>query len=165
MKKILNSFLKPLPYPNWIAEILLALPRVLGGIVLTLEYGSSKFGVPWSNSEEPLGLFQVASWFPEDVANFGAPYSWAPHFLAWLAAFTETIGALFLSLGLFTRFWSMMLVGTMLTAMFLQKWANVIEWGSSWPLLPAAGFLWIAFNGMVFGSGRTGLDYLFFGRK
>ena len=29
-------------------------------------------------SENELQLLEVASWFPEDVANFGAPFSWAP---------------------------------------------------------------------------------------
>lgn len=165
MKNFMWRLLQPTAYPNWFAEILQAIPRVLGGLLLTLEFGSSKFGVPWSNSEQPLGFFEVAAWFPEDVAAFGAPFSWAPHFLAWMAAFAETVGAVFLSLGLFTRFWAFLLVATMLTAIFLQKWPNVLEYGSSWPALPAAGFLWISFNALIFGSGRTGLDYWIFRKK
>lgn len=165
MKELVFRFLRPTAYPNWLAETLQAIPRALGGLLLTLEFGSSKFGVPWSNSEEPLGLFEVAAWFPEDVAAFGAPFSWFPHFLAWMAAFTETIGAVFLSLGLFTRFWALLLSATMLTAIFLQKWPNVLEYGSSWPALPAAGFLWISFYTLIFGSGRLGIDYLIFRKK
>lgn len=165
MKKYLLQSLKPTLYPNYGAEILAAIPRVLGGLLLSLEFGSSKFGVPWSQAEKPLGFFEVASWFPEDVANFGVPFSWAPYFFAWTVAFTETIGGLFISLGLFTRYWSFLLAAAMLGAIFLQKWPSAMEYGSSWPLLPAAGFLWIAFYGLIFGSGRIGLDFWLFGRK
>jgi len=165
MKKFLLSALRPTSYPNWLSELAAFLPRFFGGIILTLEFGSSKFGVPWSDSEEPLGFMQVASWFPEDVANFGMPFSWAPHFFAWMAAFTETIGALFISIGLGTRYWSALLAATMITAIFLQKWGQAMEYGSSWPLLPAAGFLWISIYGMIFGSGRLGLDWLLFRKK
>jgi putative oxidoreductase len=48
----------------------------------------------------------------------------------------------------------------MLTAIFLQKWPDAMEYGSSWPLLPAIGFLWISVYSIVLGSGKFGLDYL-----
>lgn len=165
MKKFFKSVLKPIAFPNYGAEVLMFIPRVLAGLVLSLEYGSSKFGVPWSESEEPLRFFEVAAWFPEDIEKFGFVFGLAPHAFAWLAAFTETIGALFFSLGLFTRFWSFMLAVTMLTAIIFQKLPKALEWGSSWPLLPAAGFLWLSLIGLIFGGGRLSLDYLTFRKR
>ena len=127
--------------------------------MLSFEFGSSKFGMPWSVSEE-LGLFQVAAWFPEDVSKFGIPFSLAPTVFAWLGAAAEAIGGLFLTVGLGTRIWSFLLSITMLTAIFLQKWPEAMEYASSWPLLPAAGFLWLSIYSLVLGSGKYGVDYL-----
>jgi putative oxidoreductase len=55
--------------------------------------------MPWTDSEKNLSLFQVASWFPEDVAKFGIPFSIAPVFFAWMAAASEAIGGLLLAVG------------------------------------------------------------------
>ena len=125
--------------------------------MLAFEFGSSKFGKPWNTTDE-MGLFQVASWFPEDVAKFGIPFSIAPVFFAWLGAASEAIGGLMLALGIGTRFFALLIASTMLTAIFLQKWPDAMEYGSSWPLLPAMGFLWIAIYSILFGSGKFGLD-------
>lgn len=146
-------------FDRWYSNATIAIPRILGGLMLSFEFGSSKFGMPWSTTED-LGLLQVAAWFPEDVAKFGVPFSLAPTLFAWLGAASEAIGGLFLALGLGTRIWSTLLVITMLTAIFLQKWPDAMEYGSSWPLLPAAGFLWISLYSLVFGSGKFGIDYL-----
>lgn len=159
MKTLLKKWTKPIVLDKWYMNLIIAIPRILGGLLLCFEFGSSKFGMPWSTTEE-MGLFQVASWFPEDVMKFGVPFSLAPTLFAWLAAATETIGGLFLVFGLGTRIWSALLAGTMLVAIFLQKWPDVMEYGSSWPLLPALGFLWIALYSMVLGSGKFGFDYL-----
>lgn len=137
----------------------MALPRIFGGLLLAFEFGSSKFGMPWSITDE-MGLFQVAAWFPEDVAKFGGLFALAPGLFAWMAAATEAIGGLFLVLGLGTRIWGGLLALTMLSAIFLQKWPEVMEYGSSWPILPALGFLWIAIYALLFGSGKIGIDYL-----
>ena len=40
-----------------------------------------------------------------------------------------------------------------------------MEYGSSWPVLPAAGFLWIALYSIAFGSGKIGLDYILFKKR
>ena len=90
MKKFfstLNRLNKPLALPNWYSNALVAIPRILAGLMLCLEFGSSKFGMPWSTTEE-MGLFQVADGFPEGVAEFGFPFSLSPHLFAWLAAAT-----------------------------------------------------------------------------
>lgn len=158
MKSLLKKWTKPIVIEKWYLNVLIAVPRILGGLLLCFEFGSSKFGMPWSTTED-MGLFQVASWFPEDVAKFGIPFSIAPTVFAWLAAATETIGGLFLAFGLGTRIWSVLLACTMLTAIFLQKWPDAMEYGSSWPLLPALGFLWIALYSIALGSGKYGIDY------
>ena len=127
--------------------------------MLCFEFGSSKFGMPWSTTDE-MGLLEVASWFPEDVAKFGGLFALAPGFFAWMAAASEAVGGIFLALGLGTRIWGALLTITMLTAIFFQKWPDAMEYGSSWPLLPAAGFLWISIYCMALGSGKIGLDAL-----
>lgn len=158
-KLVLSGMTKPVYFKSWYTNILIALPRILGGLMLSFEFGSSKFGMPWSTTSE-LGLFQVAEWFPEDVSKFGFPFSLSPLLFAWLGAATEAIGGLFFALGLGTRFWSGLIAITMLTAILLQKWPEVMEYGSSWPALPAAGFLWIALYCIVLGSGKIGLDHV-----
>ena len=160
----LKKILVPTEIRSWVSNTLLAIPRIIGGLLLAFEFGSSKFGMPWSVTSE-LGLFQVAAWFPEDIAKYGPPFSWSPWLFAWLAAATEAIGGLFLALGLGTRIWGLLLAVTMLTAIFFQKWPDVMEYGSSWPVLPAAGFLWIALYSIAFGSGKIGLDYILFKKR
>ncbi len=159
IKTYIKNITKPFVFDKWYLNALIAIPRILGGLMLCFEFGSSKFGMPWSTTEE-LGLFQVASWFPEDVSKFGFPFIIAPKLFAWLGAATEAIGGLFLALGLGTRFWGALLSVTMLTAIFFQKWPDAMEYGSSWPLLPASGFLWISIYSIVLGSGKFGMDYL-----
>lgn len=158
LKKSLLKLTKPIVFDKWYMNLFTAFPRILGGLLLCFEFGSSKFGMPWSTTKD-MGLFEVASWFPEDIVKFGLPFSVAPTLFAWLAAATETLGGLFLALGLGTRFWSVLIAITMLTAIFLQKWPDVIQYGSSWPILPALGFLWISIYSIILGSGKFGIDY------
>lgn len=159
MKSVFQRLITPYPFNQLAINLGIAIPRILAGLSLCLEFGSPKFGMPWSTTEE-MGLFQVAKWFPEDVAQFGVPFSWAPWLFAWLGAASEAIGGLFLALGLGTRISAFFIAMTMLTAIFLQKWPEAMEFGSSWPFLPAAGFLWIAIYAFIFGSGKFGLDHL-----
>ncbi len=159
MKSILQKIITPHKFESLPINLGIAIPRILGGLSLCIEFGSPKFGMPWSTTEE-LGLFQVAAWFPEDVVKFGVPFSLAPWLFAWLGAASEAIGGLFLALGLGTRISAFFIMMTMLTAIFLQKWPDAMEYGSSWPFLPAAGFLWIALYSLMFGSGKFGLDHL-----
>jgi putative oxidoreductase len=61
-----------------IADVALLAPRLFCGFMLTVYFGTPKFGLPWSPPENGLGLFEVAFWFTGDVAAFGAPFSWFP---------------------------------------------------------------------------------------
>ena len=156
-KKLIDlskKIITPVDIKGWISNILIAIPRIIGGLLLTIDFGASKFGMPWTDSEKNLSLFQVASWFPEDVAKFGIPFSIAPVFFAWMAAASEAIGGLFLVLGLKTRVAAFLIGCTMLVAIFFQKSGEGI-----WNMLPAMGFLWISIYSIVLGSGKIGLDY------
>jgi putative oxidoreductase len=111
--------------------------------------------MPWTDSDKNLSLFQVAPWFPEDVAKFGIPFSFAPAFFAWMAAASEAIGGLFLALGISTRVVALLIGCTMLVAIFFQKFG-----GGTWNMLPAMGFLWVSIYSVVLGSGKIGVDFL-----
>jgi putative oxidoreductase len=151
----LKRIIRPLLMPHWGQDLLLALPRIICGLLLGLDFGASKFGVPWSPADRNLGLFEVAFWFPGDVADYGGIFAAFPAFFAWMGAFSEAIGGIFLALGLQTRVFSLLIIITMLVAIFMQQLPN-----GMWNALPAAGFLWASLFTLVTGSGRFGLDYL-----
>jgi len=152
---ISKKVITPVDIKGWFSNILIAIPRIIGGLLLTIDFGSSKFGMPWSDSEKNLSLFQVAPWFPEDVAEFGVPFSLAPVFFAWMAAASEAIGGLLLVFGFKTRVAGFLIGCTMLVAILFQKWGE-----GTWQMLPAMGFLWISIYSFVLGSGKIGIDYL-----
>ena len=159
MKTIKKFFLvptKPITQPHTFADFIFATIRIICGILLAINFGADKFGMPWTPSGQHLNLFEVAAWFPEDVANYGGIFAVFPVFSAWMGAFSEAVGGLFLALGLQTRIASFLILCTMLVAIFLQKWGQ-----GAWSMLPAMSFLWIAIYNLYFGSGRFGLDYLF----
>jgi len=131
------------------------LPRAICGIMLSAGFGADKFGMPWSPAEANLSLFEVAAWFPVDVAEYGGIFAMFPVFFAWMGAFSEAVGGIFLALGWHTRIAAFLLVCTMLVAIFLQQWG-----GGTWNLLPAASFLWVGIYHVVLGSGRFGIDHL-----
>lgn len=145
---------RPLDIRCFLSNILILVPRIVGGLALTLNFGSSKFGMPWTAEDRNLSIFQVSDWFIDDVAQFGLPFSLAPAFFAWMGAASEAVGGLFLVLGLQTRIAGFFLGCTMLVAIFFQKWNNGL-----WEMLPAMGFLWISLYSVILGSGRFGLDY------
>jgi putative oxidoreductase len=151
MKKII----KPILMPYWWQDILVALPRIVCGYMLTSGFGADKFGMPWTAADKNLGLFEIAFWFPVDVANYGGIFASFPIFFAWMAGFSEAVGGLFLLLGFQTRIASFLILATMLGAIFLQQ----IHQGM-WNVLPALGFLWVSLYTLILGSGRFGLDYL-----
>jgi len=142
---------------NWAGDALLAVARFIPGILLSLDFGSNKFGVPWSPYDRNLGFLEVVYWFPEDVAAYGGVFAAMPVFFAWMGAASETIGGLFLALGFQTRISSFLILCTMMVAIFFQKWG-----GPTWNLLPAMGFAWVAIYNLVNGSGRFGIDYLIY---
>lgn len=161
-KETVNSFkdlflkiTEPTTIKGWLSNIMVAIPRIAGGYFLTTNFGGSKFGMPWTDPEQGLALFQVAEWFPKDVAEFGLPFSLAPVFFAWMAAASEAIGGLFLFFGFQTRVSAFLIMCTMLVAIFFQKWGEGV-----WNMLPAMGFLWMSMYALTLGSGKLGLDYL-----
>jgi putative oxidoreductase len=158
--KILQKITKPILMPHWTQDVLLAIPRIVCGCLLTVSFGSPKFGLPWSDPDNGLGLFEVAFWFPEDVAKYGGIFALAPGLFAWMGAFAEAIGGITLALGFQTRISGFLITCTMLVAIFMQQISNGL-----WNCLPAMGFLWIGVFYMILGSGRFGLDYLISKKK
>lgn len=151
----LRTLARPVPLPNLAADIVVAVPRLVCGWLLTVEFGAPKFGLPWSDPDRGLRLFEVAYWFPADVAAFGGPFAVAPALLAWLGAFAEGVGGIAWLLGLQVRLFALIIAATMLVAILCQQWRNGL-----WNMLPAMGILWVALYTLVLGSGRLGLDAL-----
>ena len=104
-----------------------------------------------------LGLFEIVFWFPEDVSNYGGIFAKFPVFFAWMAGFSEAVGGFLFMLGFQTRISALLILTTMMGAIFLQQ----IQQGM-WNTLPALGFLWVSIYSLTIGSGRFGLDYLLF---
>lgn len=155
MKNILNKTTQPILLPYWWQDLFLTIPRLICGYLLTTDFGAAKFGLPWSPADNNLGFFEVAFWFPNDVADYGGIFAIAPAFFAWMGAFSEAVGGLLLLFGLQTRVASFLILCTMLVAIFMQQWQE-----GMWMMLPAMGFLWVAMIHLVLGSGRFGIDYL-----
>lgn len=155
MLRTLRPLFEPLVLPHWWQDALLLLPRLVCGYLLTAEFGAAKFGMPWSPADNNLGLFEVAFWFPNDVAAYGGIFALFPAFFAWMGAASEAVGGLLLLLGLGTRVSAFLIICTMPVAIFMQQLSQ-----GMWNMLPAAGFLWAALPALVLGSGRFGLDYL-----
>ena len=155
MKQLFKNLITPITQKHWLADLVFAIIRFICGMLLALDFGASKFGMPWTDTSQNLSLFEVAAWFPEDVAEYGGIFTVAPVLFAWMGAFSEAVGGLFLAFGLKTRIASFLIMCTMLVAIFLQKWGQ-----GTWGMLPAMGFLWIAMYNLYLGSGRFGVDYL-----
>ena len=153
--KLLTRITKPILLPNWSQDLFLTIPRIVCGYLLAFDFGAAKFGMPWSPIDNNLGLFEVAFWFPNDVAEYGGIFAFAPAFFAWMGAFAEAVGGIFLLLGLQTRVTSFLIICTMLVAIFMQQINNGL-----WNCLAAMGFLWVTMFYLILGSGRFGIDYL-----
>lgn len=153
--RLLQRIISPILMPFWWQEVVVALPRIFCGFLLASNFGAAKFGLPWSPPENNLGLFEVAFWFPKDVAGYGGIFAIAPAFFAWMGAFSEAVGGILLLIGFQTRIASFLIICTMLVAMFAQQINNGL-----WNMLPAMGFLWVAVFTLILGSGRFGIDYL-----
>lgn len=158
--KIFFEITKPILLPHWVWDLFLTLPRIVCGYLLAFDFGAAKFGMPWSPADTNLGFFEVAFWFPNDVAEYGGLFALFPAFFAWMGAFAEAVGGLLLVFGLQTRMVSFLIICTMLVAIFLQQINNGL-----WNCLPAMGFLWPAMFYFVIGSGRFGMDYLITRKK
>lgn len=152
---IIKRITMPINMPLIWQDLILTIPRIVCGILLSVSFGAPKFGLPWSPVDNNLGLFEVAFWFPNDVAEYGGVFAIFPEFFAWMGAFSESVGGIFLLIGFQTRLFSFLIVCTMLVAMFLQQ-----SQSGMWNMLPAMGFLWVGIFYVITGSGRFGLDYL-----
>ncbi len=151
----MKKLFAPIIMPYWWQDLLLAIPRIVYGYLLAADFGAAKFGLPWTPEDKNLGFFEVAFWFPQDVATYGGIFALFPVFFAWMGAFSEAVGGIFWILGLKTRVFSFLIFCTMFVAAFLQQFHN-----GMWNMLPSLGFLWISLFYMIQGSGRFGLDYL-----
>lgn len=151
---ILIALTKPILQKHLFADVLFAIPRIICGLLLTSSFGSDKFGLPWSSTDN-LGFFEVVAWFPKDVSEYGGIFELFPVFFAWMGAFSEAVGGLTLILGFQTRVSSFLIMCTMLVAIFMQKWDQGV-----WGMLPAMGFLWVSVYNLYLGSGKFGIDYL-----
>ncbi len=98
-----------------------------------------------------------SSKFMAGVESMGFPF---PTFFAWAAALSEFAGGIFLVLGLFTRFWSLMALATMAVAAFIGHADDPFgrkELALTYLVLSAVVFL--------LGPGRASLDQALFGRR
>ncbi len=153
--KLFKKITQPTTMQFWWQDALIAIPRIACGYLLTAYFGAEKFGLPWSPTDNNLGFFEVAFWFPNDVAAYGGVFAISPVFFAWMGAFSEAFGGILLVLGFQTRIASFLIFCTMLVAILAQQFNEGL-----WMMLPAMGFLWISIYGMVIGSGRFGIDYV-----
>ena len=152
---MLKKILIPIKMPFWWQDLLFAVPRIVCGYLLTSDFGAAKFGLPWSPADNNLKFFEVAFWFPNDVAEYGGIFAMFPAFFAWMGAFSEAVGGIFLLLGLFTRPFSLLIFFTMFVAVFFQQFNQ-----GTWNMLPAMGIMWVSLFYSILGSGRFGIDYL-----
>jgi len=141
--------------PYWWQDLLFAIPRIVCGYLLTSDFGAAKFGLPWSPADNNLNFFEVAFWFPNDVAEYGGVFAMFPAFFAWMGAFSEAVGGIFLLLGLFTRPFAVLVFITMFVAVFFQQMNQGV-----WNMLPAMGIMWVSLFYIILSSGRFGLDYI-----
>jgi putative oxidoreductase len=156
----MKQLIKPITMPRWWQDFLFLIPRIFCGYFLAFNFGASKFGLPWSPPESNLNFFEVAFWFPNDVAAYGGIFKMFPAFFAWMGAFAEAVGGLFLLVGLQTRVASFLIICTMLVAAFLQHAGKEL-----WQQLPALAFLGVVIFTFILGSGRFGIDYLLTKKK
>jgi len=95
----------------------------------------------------------TASWFH----SLGIPFA---NFFTLLVASLEISGVVLFVLGLFTRFISLPLMVTMLTAIFTVHLGNGFSVGNNGFEMPLYYFLFLSILA-THGSGRFSLDYLF----
>jgi putative oxidoreductase len=86
----------------------------------------------WQN----LGIDRVATNFG---ANYGLPI---PNFLAYAAVFLETVGAVCVTIGLFTRFFAAAIAIELLIAMLAAHWVKGFS-------VSAGGYEYVLFLGIV----------------
>ena len=119
---------------------------------LTLAYGFYEPAMQkWSD------ISSVAGWF----STIGIPY---PTLTAYLAASTELLGVVLLTLGLFTRLISIPLIVVMIVAITTVHLAHGFSAGDNGFEIPLYYMLFLAIFAS-FGAGKFSLDHLFFGEE
>ena len=93
MLTLLKRLFTPVLQPQWGADLVFAIIRFITGMLLALDFGASKFGMPWSPKENELGLFEVAYWFPDDVASYGGIFAAFPAFFTWMGLLVKLLVA------------------------------------------------------------------------
>ena len=83
-----------------------------------------------AGTQKIAGIDSTIEWFGNSEWGLGLP---APELLAYLAAYTEVVGALLLLLGLATRWISIPLMVTMLVAIF------AVHWDHGWAAIADSG--------------------------
>ena len=77
---ISKQITSPILMPSKWQDLFLAIPRIVCGILLSVNFGAPKFGLPWSPADNNLRLFELAFWFPNDVSEFGGIFAMFPIF-------------------------------------------------------------------------------------
>ena len=123
---------------NKLADVGLAVLRVVAGVAMAVNHGASKI-------QDPSQIISGAS-------RLGFP---APTFFGWMAAISEFFGGILLALGLATRPAAFLVACTMFTAAFMAHARDNFKTRE-----PALLFLSIAVLFLLAGSGRYGVDAL-----
>ena len=97
----------------------------------------------------------IATWF----GSMGIPF---PTLNAYMAASTELLGVILLTLGLFTRLISMPLIVVMMVAILTVHLTHGFSAGDNGFEIPMYYMLFLALFAS-FGAGKFSLDYLLFG--
>ncbi len=117
---------------------------------LTLAYGFYEPAMQkWSD------IKAVAEWF----GSLGIPF---PTLNAYMAASTELIGVVLLTLGLFTRLISIPLMVIMVVAIVTVHWTHGFAAGNNGFEIPLYYMLFLAIFAS-YGAGKLSLDHLLFG--
>jgi putative oxidoreductase len=119
---------------------------------LTVAYG---FYGPAMNKWSDIS--SVAKWF----GSIGIPF---PTLNAYLAASTELLGVILLTLGLFTRLISLPLIVVMVVAITTVHLAHGFSSGNNGFEIPLYYMLFLAIFAS-FGAGKFSLDHLIFGEE
>ncbi|UPT77472.1 DoxX family protein [Sulfurovum sp. XGS-02] len=119
---------------------------------LTIAYGFYNPAMQkWSD------MSSVASWF----GTLGIPF---PTLNAYLAASTELLGVVLLTLGLFTRLISLPLIVVMIVAIITVHIGHGFSAGDNGFEIPLYYMLFLAMFAS-FGAGKFSLDHLLFGEE
>ena len=119
---------------------------------LTIAYGFYEPAMKkWSD------ITSVGDWF----GSLGIPF---PHFSAYLAAGTELLGVVLLTLGLFTRLISIPLIIVMIVAITMVHLSHGFSAGDNGFEIPLYYMLFLAIFAS-FGAGKFSLDHLLFGEE